>query len=91
MIKEFDIKPLLTTIKKLQANAPVDQVHQVILNKLVAKDIDKKVFDHIDPWGEILASISGSRRDYYHRAIMATPGQAVFGKDMLLNLELVGD
>ena len=39
-------------IKKTQFNAPVEQVHQVILNMIVTKDLDNKVFDYIDTWGE---------------------------------------
>ena len=36
----------------------MERVHQVILNMIVTKDIDNKVFDHIDPWGETLESIA---------------------------------
>ena len=51
LLKYFDIKPVLTSINNYQANAPVERVHQVILNILVTKDLYNKVFDHIDPWG----------------------------------------
>ena len=39
-LKDFDIKPVLTSVKKLQSNAPLKQVHQLISNMLVTKDID---------------------------------------------------
>ena len=58
LLKDFNIKPVLTKIKKTQANAPVERVHQVILNMHVTKDIDTKVFNRIDIWGETLASIA---------------------------------
>ena len=74
-LKEFYIIPVLTLVKSHQANAPVERVHQVILNMLVTKDLDNKVFDYIYPWGETLASIAWTIRDSYHRIIMATPGQ----------------
>ena len=67
----------------------VERGHQVILNMISTKDLDKKVLDHIDPWGETLASIARAISAYYHRTIMATPGQAVFGKDILFNLASV--
>ena len=89
--KYLDIKPILTTIKNPQANSPVERVHQVILNILVTKDLDKKVFDHIDPSGENLTSIEWSIRAYYHCTIMTTPGQAVFVRDMIFNLASVVD
>ena len=47
LLKRFYIKTVLTTIKNPQANAPVERVHQVILNTLVTKDIDNKIFNHI--------------------------------------------
>ena len=55
------------------------------------KYIDNKVFDHIDPWGETLASIAWVIRASYPRAIVSTPGQAVFGRDMQFNLTSVVD
>ena len=48
---------------------------------LVTKDLDKKVFNYIYPWGETL-----EYRASYHRTVMTTPGQAIFGIDMLFNL-----
>ena len=57
-LKDFYIKPILTSVKNPQANALVDLVHQVILNMLVTKDLDNKFFDYIYSWVETLASIS---------------------------------
>ena len=78
-LKDFDIKTVLTTIKNPQANVPVERIHQVIFNMLVTKDLDNKVFEHKDPWGETLVYISWTIRAYYNCTIMETLGQAVFG------------
>ena len=43
LLKYFNIKPVLTTIKKLQANAPVERVYQLTLNMLVTKDLDTTI------------------------------------------------
>ena len=67
----------------------MERVHQVILNMIVTKDIDNKVFNHINPWGKTLAYIALVIRASYNITIMATPGQAVFGRDMQFNLESV--
>ena len=91
MLKEFYIKPVLTLVKNFQANAPVERVHQVILNMLVTKDLDNKVFEYIDPWGETLSSTAWAIRASYHFTIMATPGQYFLGRDMLFNLASVVD
>ena len=69
MLKDFNVKPVLNTIKNPQANTPVERLHQVVLNILVTKDLDNKVFDHIDPWGENLATIAWAVRDSYHRTL----------------------
>ena len=80
LIKGFDIKPVLTTIKTPQPNTPMKRVHQVILNLLVTKDIYNKVFDYIGPWGENLTSIAWEISYSCRRTIMVTPGQAVFSR-----------
>ena len=91
MLKYFDIKPVLTSVNNPQSNAPVERVHQVILNMLVTKYLDNKVFGYIYPWGETLASIAWAIRVSYLCNILSTPGQAVFGRDMLFNLASVID
>ena len=91
LLKDFYIKPVLTSVKNPQANAPVERVHQVILNMLVTKDLDNKVFNYIDPWGETLASIAWAIKDSCHCTIIATPVHAVFIRNMLFNLASVVD
>ena len=82
-------KLVLAPVKNPQANTPVELENQVILNMLFTKDIDKKVFDYIYPWGETLAYIAWVIRASYNRTIMATLGKSIFGIDMLLNLTSV--
>ena len=74
LIKNFNINPVLTTIKKPQASSLVERVHEVIFSILVPKDIDKRSFDYIDPWGETLAYIAWIIREPYHLTIQSTPG-----------------
>ena len=57
-LKESDIKYVCTIIKKTQANALVEQVHQIIYNMLITKGLYKKVFYYIYPWGGNLASLT---------------------------------
>ena len=54
MLEDFDIEPISTTFKNPQASAPVEWVHQVILNILATKFLANKVFYFIYPWGETL-------------------------------------
>ena len=57
----------------------------------VNKDLDNKLLEHINLWGETLSYIAWAIIASYHCTIMATPGQDVFGRDMLLNLASVVD
>ena len=91
LLKDFDIKPVLTSVKNPQDNAPVERVHKVILNMLVTKDLGKNILDYIDQWGDDPEYGACEIRDSYHCTIMATPGQDVFGKYMLFNLVSVVD
>ena len=89
LLNYFDIKYVLTTIKNRQANASVQWLHQVILNILVTKEINNKVFEYIYTWVETLSSISWFVKASYHRTIQAMPGQDFFGRDMIFNLASV--
>ena len=58
---------------------------------VVKKDLVNKIFNNIDPWGETLAYIAWTIRSSYQRTIMATPGQSVFVRDIIINLASVID
>ena len=91
LLKYFDVEHDLTKIKNPQANSPVERVHQVILSVLFTKDIDNRLFDHIDPWVETLASIAWAIRSSCHRNILYTSGQDVFCGYILLKIVSVID
>ena len=69
----------------------MERENQVILNMLIIKYIDNKVFDHIDPWGETLAYMAWAIRASYHSDIMNTPDQYFFVRDMTFNNASVAD
>ena len=58
---------------------------------LVTKDIDKRIFDYIYPWGETLAYKECVMRASYHFNIRSTLGQAVLGRNMLFEIASVVD
>jgi hypothetical protein len=91
LIEDFDIKPKCITMENPQANAPVERVHQVIQNMIRTKDLSNRVFDYIDPWGEIISSIAWAICASYHSILGATPAQLVFGRDMIFNIKTIVD
>ena len=54
-------------------------------------DLDNQELDSYDPFGEFLAGIAWTTRSTYHVVLGATPGQIVFGRDMLHNLSYIAD
>ena len=56
---------------------------------LVTKDLDKKSFDYIYPWGKNLEYIEWDVWPFYHRNVGNTPLQYLFDRDMIFNLKLV--
>ena len=58
---------------------------------LRTKDLQTHEFDDLDPWSELLASAAWAIRSTHHTTLQATPGQLVFGRDMLLNAKFIAD
>ena len=86
LLKDWSIKPKATTIKNPQSNSPIERVHQVIRHMLLTKNLKEKIFDYLDPFGSILASVAWAIRASYNSTTDATPAQLVFGRDMMFNL-----
>ena len=84
LLKYFYVKPTCTAIKKPQKNAIIDRIHQVLGSMIKTKDLANVMFDVDAPWSKIIASIAYTVRLSYHSTLQATPGQVVFGCDMLL-------
>ena len=55
------------------------------------QDLDNHEFDPVDPWGDILAELEWAVWSLYHRTLDATPGQLVFGRDMLFDMLFTPD
>ena len=48
-------------------------------------DVENQDFDPVDPWTDILASVAWAVRSTIHTTLNATPGQLVFGRDMIFH------
>ena len=57
------------------------------MNMLNTKELENQIFDYINPWGEILSSISCEIRASFHSTHQVTPAQMFFGRDMIFNLK----
>jgi hypothetical protein len=54
-------------------------------------EIDGREMDEKDPWGQFLASAAYVICSTFHTTLTATPGQLVFGRDMVLTIKFMAD
>ena len=92
MIKEdYGIKDKPITVRNPQANAIVERIHQVIANIIRTFELEDNYLDEDDPWKGILSATAFAVRSTFHTTLRKTPGQLVFGRDMILNIQHVAN
>ena len=88
--KEYGIKVKLATTANPQANSIVERVHQTLGNMVRTKGLEES--DDIDfDWRGVLAAAAYGIRSTYHTTLKATPGQLIFGRDMIFNIQHIAD
>jgi hypothetical protein len=58
---------------------------------LQTAEIDGRELDDKDPWGAFLSSAAYAIHSTFHTILKATPGQLVFGRDMVLPINFMAD
>jgi hypothetical protein len=88
MIKnDYGIKGKPITVRNPQANAIVERVHQTIGNIVRTFELENNYVDEEDPWNGILSATAFAIRSTFHTTLRKSPGQLVFGRDMILNIK----
>ena len=88
MYDNYGIKENSSSNYDLQSNGIVEQVHQVLGNALRAFELENKELDTNDPWGHFLNAAAWAICSTVHTTLDAPPGQLVFGRDMLLPIQI---
>ena len=92
MIKnDYGIKGKPITVRNPQANAIVERVHQVIGNIIRTFELESNYLDEDDPWKGILSATAFAVRSTFHTSLQSTPGQLVFGRDMIFNIQHIAN
>ena len=92
MVHDYGIKRKVISTRNPQANAIVERAHQTLGNLIRSFEIqDDPYVDEDDPWSGILSAAAFALRSTYHTTLQATPGQLVFGRDMVLNVQYQAD
>ena len=84
---DYGIKAKPITARNPQANAIVEIVHQVLGNMVRTFELENTYLDENDPWKGILSATAFAIRSTYHTTLQKSPGQLVFGRDMMLNVQ----
>ena len=87
MLDDYGVKKKPITTRNPQANAIVERVHQVIGNIVRTFELQENYLDEDDPWAGILAATAFAIRSTYHTTLQKSPGQLVFGRDMIFNIQ----
>ena len=93
LLASYGIQSVPTTVKNPQANAVLERTHQVIADMLRTYQLterDEEALSHNVLEG-IISNIRFALRSTVHSALNATPGQVVFGRDMLFPTRYVAD
>jgi hypothetical protein len=91
MCTNYGIKRKHSTSHNPQSNGIIERIHQVVGNSLRTLDLESAEVDDEDPWTPFLAAVAWAIRSTYHTVLNATPGQLVFGRDMVLPIQFQAD
>ena len=87
----YGLKRKPTSIKNPQANAILERMHQVIMTMLRTAELD--MADTVAPSdiSDFLMDAAWAVRSTYHTVLKASPGAAIFGRDMLFDIPFLAD
>jgi hypothetical protein len=87
MLDTYGAKHKPISARNPQANAIVERVHQVLGNIIRTFELEDHYLDQDDPWAGLFAATAFAVRSTYHTTLQKTPGQLVFGRDMIFNIQ----
>jgi hypothetical protein len=87
----YGIKRKPTTVKNPQANAVLERVHQVLGQMLRTAEIDMADSVTPDDVDVFIDNAAWAIRSMYHTVLKASPGAAIFGRDMLFDIPFIAD
>ena len=85
------MKPKPTTAYNPQGNSILERAHQVLGNCLRTFQLEERELEEDRPFDEFLTATAYALRSTYHTTLGASPGQAVFGRDMILPIKFKTD
>ena len=87
----YGIKYKPTSVKNPQVNAILERVHQVIMAMLHTAEIDMADSVDASDIDTFLTNVAWAICSTYHTVLQASPGAAIFGQDMLIDIPFLAD
>ena len=87
----YGIKRKPTSVKNPQANSILERVHQVVMTMLRTAELDMADSVATSDIDTFLTNASWAIRSTYHTVLKASPGAAIFGRDMLFDIPYIAD
>jgi hypothetical protein len=87
MRKNYGMKKKQSTPYNPQSNGIIERVHQVLNDAIRTFELSKEELDKNDPFSSFLSAAAFAIRSTYHTTLGASPGQLVFGRDMILPIK----
>jgi hypothetical protein len=87
----YGIKHKPTTIKNPRGNAILEHVHQVLRQMLRTAEIDMADSETPDDVDVFLDNTAWAICSTYHTVLKASPGAAIFGRDMLFDIPFIAN
>jgi hypothetical protein len=87
----YGIKGKPTSVKNPQANAMLERIHGVLRNMLHTSKLDMAELVKASDIDAFLSDAVWAICFTYHTVLKVSPGAAIFGRDMLLDIPFIAD
>jgi hypothetical protein len=91
LCKTYGVKHKPTSIKNPQANAILESIHAVFTNMLLTARLDMAELVNASDIDVFLADAAWAICSTHHTVLKASPGAAIFGQDMLIDIPFIAD
>ncbi len=85
------LKHKLTSVKNSQANSILEHVHQMIMGMIRPAEINMANTVSESDIVDFLTNATWAIHSTYHMVLKASPGAAIFGRDMLFDISFIAD
>ena len=91
LCESFGLKRKPTSVKNPQANAILERIHQTFAVMMRTAELDMADSVEESDIEDFLDNASWALRSTYHTVLKASPGAAIFGRDMMFDVPFLAD